>query len=531
VFIDARELSDGASVETEVCVVGAGLAGISLARALIGQPFRVCVLESGGLERDDDTQSLYKGESAGLPYFDLDFTRQRWFGGSTNEWGGWCAPLDPLDFEPRDWVPDSGWPITRRELEPYYERAHPLFQLGPYCYDPGYWEDALDGNRFRSLALTGSRLETKIWQVSPPTRFGHTYREEISRADNVSVYLHANVVEIETDAEARWVTRLRCRRFDGGGFTVTARQFVLATGGIETPRLLLLSNNVMDTGLGNAQGLVGRYFMEHPFFRSGILSPSEPNTPMDLYSHAGVKKTPVLGGLSPSPQLQRDEGLLNSCARLGHSYGDPHRVAALKRSIQSLRRGRMPDLPYQHFAGNLSEVVRGARDVAAYAYQRLPGRHRRFSAFILYHWVEQAPNPNSRITLSHERDRLGQNRVRLDWRLSAIDKRSARQTQRLISEALSRAGLGTLRVDLNENDFEWPRNMRGSHHHMGTTRMSHDSKRGVVDQHGRVHGLANLFIAGGSVFPTCGFANPGLTIAALACRLSDRIKYLLAGGS
>lgn len=244
---DARSLPKNTEIDTDVCVVGAGAAGITLARELSGQSFSVCLLESGGLEFQEDTQSLYAGENVGLPY-NLANERLRFFGGTTNHWGGYCRPLDDIDFKVRDWIPNSGWPFDKAHLIPYYERALKICQLGePYTFDVADWES----EETPRLPFIGNRVVTKLFRLSPPTRFGRVYRNEISRSGNISTYLHANAVEIETDENARTVTRLRVASLEGNSFWVSAKLFILATGGIENPRLLLNSNKRQSVGLGN----------------------------------------------------------------------------------------------------------------------------------------------------------------------------------------------------------------------------------------------------------------------------------------
>jgi choline dehydrogenase-like flavoprotein len=137
--------------------------------------------------------------------------------------------------------------------------------------------------------------------------------------------------------------------------------------------------------------------------------------------------------------------------------------------------------------------------------------------------IDPAPNPASRITLSDERDALGQRRAQLDWRLDSLDKHSVNRTLEIMGAALGRAGLGRLQI-VSDDDTTWPEDIRGGWHHMGTTRMSDDPKQGVVDKHCQVHGISNLFVAGSSVFPTAGSGTPTMTLVSLALRLADRIK-------
>ena len=527
-FIDARTLAEDQVIETEVCIVGAGAVGITLAREFVGQEFRVCLLESGGLEIDEDTQSLYKGENTGLPYYPLNFTRLRYFGGSTNHWSGWCRPLDEIDFEARDWVPHSGWPFSKSHLDPFYKRAQSISQLGPYAYDVEHWEDSNERPR---LSFAGDRVITKIFQLSPPTRFGEVYRDEIAGADNVSTYLYANVVEIETNDTAQTVTRLRGATLEGNKFWVSAKLFILATGGIENPRLLLLSNKGQSVGLGNQFDLVGRFFMEHPHLGSGEIIPSNPNITIALYQSHTVNKIPIVGTLTLEEEVQRREKLVNFSATLTpwSTRREYYKKVAKAKGVKSYRHLRRAlsqgDMP-SDFWKHIGNVIADVDDIAIHVYRKFfPDAT--IDRIYLYNRTEQAPNPDSRVTLADARDRLGKNRLRLDWRLSPIDKRSIRRAHEIIGEELGRAGLGRFRVELDDDDSTWPPSLVGGYHHMGTTRMHVDPKKGVVNENCQLHGISNLFIGGSSVFPTSGSAHPTLTIVALAVRLADHVKNLL----
>ena len=524
-LIDSRSLPENWIVDTEVCIVGAGAAGITLAREFLNRKFHVSLLESGGLEFDEETQSLCKGKTTGLPYFPLDTARLRYFGGTTNIWSGLCRPLDEVDFEERDWIPYSGWPFGRSHLDPYYKRAQSICQLGPFEYDAGFWEDRKETPE---LPFTGGRVVTKIFQFSPPTRFGEVYRGEMTDAPNVDVVLRANVVGMEMGETARKVTRLKVMTLEGNTFWVSAKLFILALGGIETPRLLLSSNAVRNKGIGNQNGLVGRFFMEHPHLESGVFLPSNPVIGIGLYRRHFVNEVQIYGALSLAEDVLRTERLLNFSATLSFTKGDRYDEAFRSEGVRSLRylyrevrRGNKPDDFLEHLGNMISDID----DVAIAIYGEALKHD--LPLFRLFNRTEQAPNPESRVTLSSERDRLGMNRVRLNWRLSSIDKESVRRAHEIIGEELGRARLGRLRVELDDDDTAWPPSLKGGCHLMGTTRMHVDPNRGVVDENCRVHGTSNLFIAGPSVFPTSGCANPMLTIVALAVRLAEHVGGLM----
>jgi choline dehydrogenase-like flavoprotein len=519
VLIDARSVPKDKILEADVCIVGGGAAGITLAREFIGQSFQVCLLESGGLELDQETQALYGGESVGVPYFPLQVPRLRFFGGTTNHWAGFCRPLDEIDFQTRDWIPYSGWPFDKSHLDPFYERAQPICQLGPCSYDIASWEDPPKHPR---LPFASDKVITTVFQHSPPTRFGKVYRQEVTKADNVKVYLNANVVNIETTRPAHRVTRLRVACLEGSSFWVTARIFIIAAGGIENARLLLLSDNVQSSGLGNQNDLVGRFFMDHLVLFEGQLLPANPHIDFDLYLRHDhpLHRVPITPALTLSRETLRQERLLNFSAFLRPTWRKG--VETLSGLISGLREKKWDD-----FTKHLSKVIPEIDGVAVAALGRLFKGRYPVELLTLENETEQAPNPTSRITLDTKRDRLGKNRVRLDWRLSAIDKRTIWRAHEIIGQELGRAGIGRLRVTLDHEEGTVTPSLAGGFHHMGTTRMHTNPKLGVVNENCRVHEISNLFIAGSSVFPTSGHATPTITIVALALRLADHVKEIL----
>ncbi len=533
-FVDARNIDKDALIETEVCIVGAGAAGMTLAMELIGQPFRVCLLESGYFKFDEDTQSLYLGKNAGLPYPSLDDTRSRNFGGTTHYWGGFCSPLEECDFTYRNWIPHSGWPFTKTELNPYYERAHKVCQLGSLDYDPAHWERKLGNPGLRILPFDGKRVTNVIAQYSPPTHFGEVYKANFRRPSNVTTYLHANVIDIETSETVREATRLRVTSLEGHPFWVSAKVFVLAMGGIETPRLLLSSNKIQQAGLGNQHDLVGRYFMEHPRLTTATIQLTNPEAFTDLYDVTYTYfRSPIAAHMALTEQCKKDNGLLNCLMRILAVYpGDESEgMESLKRLYWRIRKGKGPNpFVYKYpdrgtLVANAANVIRDFDKVATSVYCRYARPRRWVQKYELISIVEPLPDPNSRVILNPERDPLGLRRVQLDWHLDPLAKHTVRRSQQILGEELERTGLGTIQNLLTDDDT-WPPTLMGCSHHMGTTRMHQDPKHGVVDANCCIHGMGNLFIMGSSVFPTVGRDTPTLTIVALAIRLADHIKIL-----
>ena len=512
---DARTLDNGTVLEGDLCIVGAGASGITIAREFNNSPVRVLLLEGGGFEWEQQMQDLYKGENVGLPYFPLQAAALHYFGGTTNHWAGFCSTYDQIDFEKRDWVPHSGWPITRADLDPYYKLAQPILDLGAYTYDAADWKQ--DDPQREPLLGKSDIIRTKMWQFSPPTRFGTKYRDEIVKSPNIHLYTHANVVEVEANDGLSAVQSVRIRTFQGKEYRARAKRFVLACHSIQNARLLLASNRQAKTGLGNGNDLVGRYFMEHFEMPSGELALTKPEaTGTKLYEFTGLGGTPR-GELTLTPAAQREHRILHGTASVeAGNYGE-----VVKSTFQFVDTVMMnAQRAWEKGGRKGSPPIAEASPATA---PRTKGPQR------FYHLTtrqEQAPNPDSRVTLSAQKDALGVPRAKLDWRATELDKRSMRTFYQLLGREMGRMDTGRVQIKdwLLSDDVSWPSFISGGWHHMGTTRMSSDPRQGVVDANCKVHGLANLYIGGAGVYATAGAVNPTLTLVALSLRLADHLK-------
>ena len=517
-LIDGRTFAEDESLEADLCIIGGGAAGITLALDFIAQPLRVLVLEAGGLEYQHEVQDLYHGESVGQTY-DVHATRLRFFGGSTNHWGGYCRPFEAIGLERRPWIPYSGWPIRLGDLEPYYREAARLCQIGSIDLDAHGWARRLDLATFDFDQTCP--LSNLVYQLSPPTRFGEVYREAFHKASNVTVCLHSNVTAIRARHDGQTVDHLEARSLGGAGFRVHARCYVLACGGIENPRLLLASDDVEKGGLGNRHDLVGRFFMEHGHFNLGkvALSDAAPDAHFFLDEIPTEGAARVSAHIGLSAEVQRDEQIAGAVVQL-RSRIPTSAEKSLHTVLGALKLGSLPDDLGLHIRrmlsdpGTISSMVR--RKVA----KKLFGSEE-IGILALRSVGEQVPNPDSRVTLGSSRDALDLPLARLDWRLTEVDRRTLARTGELIAAEFGRLGLG--RVQLQQDEAE-PEPIQGGYHHIGTTRMADDPREGVVDRHCRVHGMGNLYIAGSSVFPASGNGTPTLTIVALALRLAQHLK-------
>ncbi|CAG2159695.1 FAD-dependent oxidoreductase [Cupriavidus numazuensis] len=534
-FIDTRKVEQDSIVRTTVCIIGAGVAGITLALELQRAGIATCLLESGGFKPDDETRDLYRGENVGLPYTFADGSRSRYLGGSSNCWGGWCRPLDPWDLERRDWVPNSGWPFGLDTLTPYYQRTHDVLKLGPDNFDPAWWEAAIGRADVRRLPLTGGKIRDTISQFSPPARFGKLYREALSQAHRVRVYLYANVVSIDTNPDATAVTQVSVRTLNGRSMKVAAQVFVLAAGGIENARLLLASSHTQSVGLGNGNDLVGRYFMDHPRLMSGDVRFRPQwarNKLYDIkyhYQNAAVSAhgQHISSQFALRPEVLQREGLLNSRVWFySMFYGEGSAGAeALIRAKQALLK---KDQPGYRPASDLLTMLRHPVDTVGFGLTRLLQPRSLISGVRMQAIVEAEPDPESRVTLSDQRDALGIPRVRVSWKLGSLVQRTFDRTFALLAEELAQSGVADVTLDPPVEGSAWPAQLEGTWHHMGTTRMHVSPRQGVVDPDCRVHGIGNLYIGGSSVFPTVGANFPTITIAALALRLADHLAARLA---
>jgi choline dehydrogenase-like flavoprotein len=528
-IVDARELPNGTVIQTDVCIVGSGAAGITVARELAGTQHDVVVLESGAFEPDEPTQDLYRGEVVGEPLLnyttpkELHEVRLRLFGGSTHHWAGYCRPLQTIDFETRSHLAVSGWPFGLDELAPWYERAAATIRLAGTDFSNEWWA----AERGLSIPTVDSPLvETSLFQVKYPFSFAAAYRPELEEATNVRVHLWANATRIAMRAESDEVEAIEAAVLDGPTLRVEARVYVIALGGIENARLLLASDDVRTAGVGNSNDLVGRYFAEHLQVLAGVIVFRRPFAELEVFNG--------LAQPAPQPDLPDEKVTLKGVLSLsGEALRSRELLGLEGQMLLSEPRPGGPD--YANGLG--TEIVRPLLEAGEAA----DGTTTAFLQVL----AEQELQPDSRVLLGSTRDAVGVRQAQLDWRHSDLDRQSILEGLRLIGAELGRTGTGRLQIvtggvttgtvtaeggplslyaidvaEVTHDDF--PIGM--GFHHMCTTRMASDPAHGVVDPDCRVHDVANLYVAGSSVFATGGVATPTFTITALAHRLGEHLK-------
>ncbi len=548
-MLDANSIPAGSVLQADVCVIGAGPAGIALTLSLAERGISVLLLESGHLKADAATQALYAGEVADAAlHSPPDKYRHRRLGGSSAIWGGRCMPFDAIDFETRPQVPLSGWPISYDDLLPYYPAANELAEAGRFAYDSA---DALPGvppllAGFDSARVLSSGLE----RFSCPTHFGERYAARLQAAPGVRVVLGANCTALHLAPDGASITGLSVRGLQGATWRVSARHTVLATGGLETARLLLASRDVQAAGVGNAHDQVGRHYMCHIAGNVGLLkvkgAPSSVRHGYEI-SADGIY---CRRRLQVAPDQQRRLGLANAVARLHFSrITDPaHQSGVLSGlylarrliSYEYAKRLQDGDVSLQRYARHVLNVATDPLDTAAFLAHWLRRRtlaSRKFPSVILRNRSnrfslevhgEQMPRPQSRVTLSERPDALGMPQLRVDWRYGADDIDSLRRTLDVMAEEFEASGAAQLTYQRETLEEDLLRFGAYGGHHLGTTRMGNDVRSSVVNADCQVHGVRNLFVAGSAVFTTSSQANPTLTLLALSLRLADTLAARLA---
>ena len=514
-FVDARRLDAGTVLEADICVVGAGAAGIVLALQLSAAGHRTLLLEAGGLDADSWTTELFRGDNLGMPYWSLDECREHRFGGTTYKYGGHSLPVTRRDFAPVPGVPLASWPITYGDVAPWVAHAERMlgYEQADFdvsaCLKRAGWPDPVSHPNLAETSVFARDAAT----VKPyPRRFA----DAIAAARNLEIVVHAVVTRVALDPAGQRVVGLDVGTESGRSVHVDAREYVLACHAVENARLLLDSDDVVAGGIGNPSGLLGRCFMDHPQVDAGRVHFSR-GVPRHLVYPDASRHGFAACVTAPQRVTDAASCLQYFCRLLPVEH--EHRAAAAAATLT--RTWRHPR--GRAFRGALGVTVRDPGH-ASIGLARVAGIRSR--EFVLNHRIEQAPNPESRIVLVDERDALGRRRAGVDWQLCDVDARTLEVGQAAALRYLER--IGATRVRGARTDVEFLAAAGATYwHHIGTTRMSESPADGVVDRDCRVHGVGNLSVAGSSVFCRATFSPPTMTIVAFALRLADALDRRL----
>ncbi|MBR1279658.1 GMC oxidoreductase [Bradyrhizobium sp. AUGA SZCCT0283] len=549
-FIDGRQIASGSTIERDVCIIGGGPAGIVIARELLGAAISVVLVESGGWRPNKLTQSLNAAELASdSRHPPPEMYRERRFGGSSTIWGGRCVPLTPSDFDSRSHVANSGWPISYDKLVPFYSRALTYCEAGEFAFDPS----CLKAAEAIVEGLASADITIGLERFSPPTDFGRRFKSDLIGSPKHTLLLESTCVGLLSNDSGRLVEAVECSTLSGNKFRICAKHIVVAAGGLESVRLLAASNGTFSAGLANSSGALGRYYMSHLEGTLGRLQVAAgrrvawnfARTRDGIYAKHHIRL---------SDDVQRRLQLRNMIFRLHHAnpmdpqHGDP--VLSLmyiakrfilpeyRRKITTVELESLDRLPKGHslVARHIANIAKNPWPLIKFvtswvhkrhvSYRRMPyvALYSKQGAYPLDYNAEQTPSYDSRVSLSHDKDRFGVPKLRIDWRVCPEDIASIAVTFREMRRILARTNAAEVVYDDDALNESVKQTIAVGGHHIGTARMSADPKRGVVNTQCRTHDVENLYIAGSAVFPTSGSANPTLTIVALAIRIADQLK-------
>lgn len=517
-FADAQKQSFDTPVQTDVVIVGAGAAGITLARYLANAKLDVLLLESGGLELESATQSLFQGEVKGINYYDMAACRLRYFGGTTNHWAGFCRPYTQDAFAGRPELGVPAWPITEHDLNPYIEKALGDLGIRMEGYSLEYLASQL-GFKLEDLPDHQSKeLVTQVYQLTHHVRQGKYWKDALTRQANLRVLLHANVTRINLGKSGKQVDSLTVQSLGKSPFQVKAKWYVLAAHGIENARLLLDSDDVAKNGIGNEHDHVGRYFMEHPKMVSGRFIPNQRF--LSFYNGGNAHQVMRNANLGLSKEAMKREGVLDYYCRFLPAF----EYERTQDAAQTLRDGFWKPADGKALKA-LGRIVGDLPSTYQYMLSRWNVQPKSFTAYDLDHRIEQSPNPESRVTLSNTRDALGCRKAVLNWHFNELDYKSYAVGQQILIKELTRLNMGTFVAPPLVPEAIRSLVM-GNRHHIGTARMTANPKDGVVDTNLKVHSVDNLFVSGSAVFTNGGHAVPTMIIMAFSIRLAEHLKAL-----
>lgn len=531
-YINGKTLSSSRKFTADVCVLGAGVAGITMANELAKKGLSVCLLEAGGETRDEKVQKSAKANSVPSIYPDPMSSRLRMLGGTSNHWANNTSPLSPIDFEKREGFDVSGWPIRYEDLLPYYDKAAEYCGAGNDGYDPKYWH-----NKFSTAPVIGSdnpTLKLGMAKASvPPTRFFKEHGETLKLNNKVTIISYAEVVSLKYSNSRKSIDYIEFKSPNNVSHTVESGRYVMAFGGLENARMLLHFNNLNNNEMGNQGGSVGAYFMDHPTLRGAQLYTNDPSK-FTLFKGEMLSdyKRFVLNFIELSEDKLKEEQLTN--VRLPLVEATRQQLSHGISSFHMLKDRLSGKSISGDLAGHITNVVMDLDIVADTVSRKKWGTPiiesvNEQGGFQVPLMMEQTPYRENRVSLSNRRDKHGIGLLNINWRITNKDKERLWRAIDIFSMEMGKQGLGRVRSLKERSSRLFADQIGFGHHHMGTTRMSNSPEDGVVDSEQKVFGVSNLFMAGCSVFSTGGHVPPTLTIVATTIRLADIIANKVNG--
>jgi choline dehydrogenase-like flavoprotein len=524
-LVDLEEMEASAlPIRTQVCIIGAGLAGHTLAQRLTASGVQVALLEAGGRDPEDRSQVIYNARMPRLTHTGTTEGRFRVLGGSTTRWGGQLLPYTPEIFQPTTSLPSYGWPIGLDEVAPYYPIAQRLLQADDYPFDAKPFLTAF-ARPIPPMLDHLPELRARFSKCAPHSRrnVGTTLGKVLEEGSVGTLYLHANLTELLLSPNGDRIEAALVRNYAGAKFRFEADHFVLSTGTIETPRLLLASRSVNPAGVGNQNDQVGRYFHDHVSLPAAVLTGPARTMFMESFGpflHKGTAHTVKFE--APTPLRERLDLLAVMAHIIIHEPEDSG-VSVARSMLRSVQRRDIKDAIFRE----LPKVPGAIADLAGLAYTA-QFKQRRYAsaraAVTLCLDSEQMPLADTRIRLDDELDHLGMPKTVVDWTVSEPDLKTLRTFAAYLRDRFDELGL--VGVNWSPEIFDPAAEITGitdTYHPMGGCRMGTDPRESVVDPNLTVHGIPNLSLATAAVYPAGGSSNPSFTIMALALRLGDRL--------
>lgn len=483
-LMDGNKISDK-SLSSPICIIGSGPAGISLALSLAEKGIQSIIIEAGPLE-PSSKKPLLKGHTFSGMWYNPQGSKLMQVGGTSGHWAGYCAPLDDEDFNGNDIFNTSTWPFSKSELNPFYQKASAILEIEPYNYQAVV--DEQEG--YYKWNLQPDYLQEKVWHFSPPVRFAKKYKKQIEASDKIDLLYNSCGIELLKNKEGKY-SQLKVRTLQGAEFVIQSSYFVLAAGAVDNARFLLNNKTDHPNGLGNQNDLVGRYFADHfHLLDVGTFLIHHQQANSKLYRNSSYKKCSQAAFIQIPKKIRAKNKWPNLVFRLEWDKD-------LNETGNNL-------------VANLNKLS-GQKDI------------RKASITVM---GEQAPNFDSRISLIDQQDDYGMPFINMHWHFEQSDLDNYKACLMYFAREVAAQNLGRVYY----NDKFWTQNLTkqlyGGNHHLGTTRMATKASEGVVDEQLKIHNCGNVFVAGSSVFPCFGSANPTFTIVALSLRLAEHLHKL-----
>lgn len=519
------ECADNATISADICIVGAGVAGLTIAREFLGSNVSILILESGGKKDESRIQRLYESDVVGLPHEGVHNGRFRVYGGSSTRWGAQLMTFEQNDLDARAHVSGEAWPVNLHEIQQYYRRAEDVLSMNALSYEEDLWSDlGVDPLGFDRQKL---KYRFSKWAGFNNRNLAKSIGVDCASARNVTTLLHANLLEIVPSENGAAVECLKVGSLSGRKATISATRYVICCGAIETARVLLASDKMIPSGVGNDNDLVGRYFQDHISVRAATLDPSDRARFTATFDPFMRGNTMHSCKVVMTEEMQKEKRCLNVMGHVVYGFTEESGLYELRKILRAVQSKRNP-IPSPLGAWR---ILRYSSDIFRMVFGQFLARRRLSPRFAKCHLdieCEQLPSRDSRVMLSREKDELGMPKTMLDWRITDLEKHTVREYLHIFRSEWDRLGLGKAKWEASifDDGDEWLGVCRDTYHHAGTARMGLSPADGVVDRDLKVFGFSNLYIGSTSVFPTSSCANPTLTMMALCVRLSDHLKGL-----